>query len=57
MYRCKSDYLLPLCSSSTGLVGPIWSLADKYTVMGVKASVKLLTNTLKKTLSAFDLPD
>ena len=57
MYRCKSDYLLRLCSSSTDLVGPIWSLADKYTVMGVKASVKLLTNTLKKTLSAFDLPD
>ena len=25
--------------------------------MGVKASARLLTNALKKTLSAFDLPD
>ena len=32
-------------------------LVDKYTVRVVKASVKLLTNALKKTLSAFDLPD
>ena len=37
--------------------GPIRSLADKYTVMVVKAFVKLLTNTLNKTLSAFNLPD
>ena len=34
-----------------------WSLADKYMVRVVKALVKLLTNTLKKTLSAFNLPD
>ena len=30
---------------------------DKYTVRVVKASAKLLTNALKKTLSASGLPD
>ena len=30
---------------------------DKYTVRVVKAVAKLLTNALKKMLSAFDLPD
>ena len=38
-------------------LGLIRSPADKYTVMGVKALVKLLTNTLKKTLRAYDVPD
>ena len=37
------------CSILTGLVSPIGSDLDKYTVMVVKALVKLLTNTLKKT--------
>ena len=36
---------------------PIWDPVDKYTVGVVKASAKLLTNTLKKTPSAFGLPD
>ena len=33
------------------------TLVDKYTVMDVKALAKLLTNILKKMLSAFNLPD